>query len=479
MPNPHLLQRHIQRLDRKLARCETISRRYAWVRLAVFLAGAAAAWGVAVFFGANAGWLMIAFAALVFVAIELQHRRVDAWAASFRIWQAIYRESLARLELDWEHIPRPSASDDQPPTALALDLDLTGPRSLHALLDTTISRQGSRLLAGWLTAGAPDLQEIAARQAVVRELSGLARFRNRLALLFRRLSREPLDSDKLLGWLQSPYPEKRLRRVLVLATILVIINITLFVLFAFGVVPPFWVLSILLYAAVYFTSQSLVGEFLSAVIRLDSELSSFLPLLHYLEGFQYGDRPALRRQCAPFIAGADRPSTRLHRLRFVTALAGLRMNPFLGLLLNVLTPWDFWVAWLASRQRTRMAGLLPAWLASFHELEALIALGQFAFLHPTYTFPVITPLPEPAQASSGQPTSISPSVPVFTARCMGHPLLLPERKVCNDLQIQALGELLIITGSNMAGKSTFIRTVGINLCLAYAGAPVDAVQEPG
>jgi hypothetical protein len=476
MPNPHLLQRHIQRLDRKLARCETISRRYAWVRLAVFLAGAAAAWGVAVFFGANAGWLMIAFAALVFVAIELQHRRVDAWAASFRIWQAIYRESLARLELDWEHIPRPSASDDQPPTALALDLDLTGPRSLHALLDTTISRQGSRLLAGWLTAGAPDLQEIAARQAVVRELSGLARFRNRLALLFRRLSREPLDSDKLLGWLQSPYPEKRLRRVLVLATILVIINITLFVLFAFGVVPPFWVLSILLYAAVYFTSQSLVGEFLSAVIRLDSELSSFLPLLHYLEGFQYGDRPALRRQCAPFIAGADRPSTRLHRLRFVTALAGLRMNPFLGLLLNVLTPWDFWVAWLASRQRTRMAGLLPAWLASFHELEALIALGQFAFLHPTYTFPVITPLPEPAQASSGQPTSISPSVPVFTARCMGHPLLLPERKVCNDLQIQALGELLIITGSNMAGKSTFIRTVGINLCLAYAGAPVDAVE---
>jgi membrane protein YdbS with pleckstrin-like domain len=476
MSNPHILQRHIQRLDRRLSRCETISRRYAWVRLAVFLAGAAAAWGVAVFFGATAGWLTVAFAALVFFAIELQHCRVDAWAGSFRIWQAIYRENLARLELDWEHIPRPSASDEPPATALALDLDLTGPRSLHALLDTTISRQGSRLLAGWLTAGAPDLQQIAARQAVVRELSGLARFRNRLALLFRRLSREPLDSDKMLGWLQSPYPEKRLRQVLVLATILVIINIALFLLFTFGVLPPYWVLSTLLYAAVYFTSQALVGEFLAAVIRLDGELSSFLPLLRYLEGFLYGERPALQQQCAPFIAGADRPSRRLRRLRLVTALTGLRMNPFLGLLLNVLTPWDFWVAWLANRQRARMAALLPGWLETFHELEALIALGEFAALHPANTFPVILPLPEPAQASSGQPSSLSPSGPVFATRSMGHPLLPSDRKICNDLQIQALGELLIITGSNMAGKSTFIRTVGVNLCLAYAGAPVDAAE---
>jgi hypothetical protein len=476
MPNPHLLQRHIQRLDRKQARCETISRRYAWVRLAVFLLGAAATWAMAVFFGATAGWLTVFFAAILFAGIELQHRRVDGWAASFRIWQAIYREQLARLELDWEHIPRQSALDELPISELALDLDLTGPRSLHALLDNTISRQGSRLLAGWLTAGAPDLEQIAARQAVVRELSGLRRFRNRLALLFRRLSWEPLDSDKLLGWLQSPYPEKRLRRVLVIATILVVINISLFILNMTGVLPPFWVLSSLLYAAVYFTSQSLVGEFLSAVIRLDVELSRFLPLLRYLEGFQYGDRPALRRQCAAFIAGAERPSARMRRLRLVTGLAGLRMNPFLGLLLNVLTPWDFWVAWLAKRQRTRMAGLLPAWLASFHELEALIALGEYAALHPTYTFPVITPLPEQAQGSSGQPTSLAPSGPVFAVRSMGHPLLPPDRKVCNDLQIQALGELLIITGSNMAGKSTFIRTVGVNLCLAYAGAPVDAAE---
>jgi DNA mismatch repair ATPase MutS len=150
------------------------------------------------------------------------------------------------------------------------------------------------------------------------------------------------------------------------------------------------------------------------------------------------------------------------------------MNPLLGLVLNLLTPWDFWVAWLADRQRRGMAGLLPSWLEAFHELEALIALGEFAALHPEYAIPTIRQVEDHTQNTPDLLPSEYGSEPVFVARRMGHPLLPPDRKVCNDLQIEVLGELLIITGSNMAGKSTFLRTVGINLCLAYAGGPVDA-----
>jgi len=474
MPNPLLLQRHIQRLKRKLVRCETISRRYSWIRLAVFLAGGAASWGAAALFGAIAGWVTFFTAAILFAGIQNLHSRVDAWAESFRIWLAMYMEQAARLALDWEHIPRQSGPTGEIDPALALDLDLTGPRSLHALLDTTISRQGSHLLANWLTTGTPDLQKITARQAVVRELAGLARFRKRLALIFRKLSREPLDGNKLLGWLKTPYPEMRLRQVLVVATLLVIVNDVLFILFVAGRLPPLWILSTLAYAGVYFASQSLTGEFLAAVVRLDGELAKFRPLLRYLEGFHYGDKKALHQQCAAFLVGADRPSKRLRQLQFITALAGLRMNPLLGLVLNLLTPWDFWVAWLADRQRRGMAGLLPSWLEAFHELEALIALGEFAALHPEYAIPTIRQVEDHTQNTPDLLPSEYGSEPVFVARRMGHPLLPPDRKVCNDLQIEVLGELLIITGSNMAGKSTFLRTVGINLCLAYAGGPVDA-----
>ena len=474
MPNPLLLQRHIQRLERKLGHCESISRRYSWIRLAVFLAGGAASWAVAVLFGATAGWITFFTAAILFGGIQIMHRRVDAWAESFRIWLAMYREQAARLALDWEHIPRQSAPAGGINPALALDLDLTGPLSLHTLLDTTISRQGSQRLAAWLTIGTPDPQKIFSRQAVVRELAGLARFRNRLALNFRKLSREPLDGDKLLAWLKTPYPEMRLRRVLALATLLVIVNDVSFILFVAGRLPPFWILSTLAYAGVYFFSQSLTGEFLAAVVRLDGELARFRPLLRYLEGFHYGDKKALQQQCAAFLAGADRPSKRLGQLQFITALAGLRMNPLLGLVLNLLTPWDFWVAWLADRQRLGMAGLLPGWLEAFHELEALIALGEFAALHPEYAFPTITPVQDFEQKARQEHAAGQGSTPVFGASRMGHPLLPPDRKVCNDLQIELLGRLMIITGSNMAGKSTFLRTVGINLCLAYAGGPVDA-----
>ena len=252
MPNPLLLQHHIQRLERKQARCEAISRRYAWIRLAVFLAGGAATWSAAAFLGSMAGWMAFIAAAILFAWIESLHRRVDGWAETFRIWQAIYREQAARLELDWEHIPLKVVPAEAANPALALDLDLTGPRSLHALLDTTISRQGSQRLANWLTTSTPDLQSIAARQAVVRELAGLPRFRNRLALIFRKLSREPLDSDSLLAWLQTPYPEKRLRQVLSWAQLLVIVNITLFVLFAFGRLPPVWILSTLVIRGIVF-----------------------------------------------------------------------------------------------------------------------------------------------------------------------------------------------------------------------------------
>ena len=474
MPNPPLIQRHLQRLERKLVRCESISRRYSWVRLAVFLAGGAASWGAAVLFGALAGWITFFTAAILFTGIHILHRRVDAWAESFRIWLAIYREQAARLALDWEHIPRQSDPTGEINIDQALDLDLTGPRSLHTLLDTTISRQGSQRLAAWLTTGTPDPQKITARQAVVRELSGLARFRNRLALIFRKLSREPLDGDKLLGWLKTPYPESRLRQVLVWATLLVIVNDVLFILFVAGRLPPLWILSTLAYAGVYFANQSLTGEFMAALVRLDGGLAWFRPLLHYLEGFHYGDKQALQKQCAAFSVAANRPSKRLRQLQFITALAGLRMNPLVGLVLNLLTPWDFWVAWLANRQRRGMAGLLPVWLEALHELEALIALGESAALHPGYAFPTIMPVQAFEQKTLKGHAAGQASTPVFEACRMGHPLLPPDRKVCNDLQMQQLGGLLIITGSNMSGKSTFLRTLGINLCLAYAGGPVDA-----
>ena len=465
-----LFQRHIARLERKLQHCEAISRTYSGVRLGVFLVGAAGCLATATFISTRAGWISLGMVAILFLAIAILHRRVDGWSSSFRIWLAMYREKLARLGLDWEHIPLPEIPVEASLSILALDLDLIGARSLHHLIDITISRQGSRLLAGWLTDGVPDPLEIASRQTLVRELAGLPRFRDRLRLIFRKLNRGPLDGNKLLEWLQVPYPEKRLRQVLPWATVLAFSNVLLFVLYSANILPPLWILTSVAYAVVYFSNQSLTGSFLGAVFDLDGELVKFQPLLRFLEGFPYRSRQALQQECSPFLAEKDRPSRRLRQLKLVAAMAGLRMNPAMGVILNILSPWDFWAARLASAQRQRMANLLPGWLETFRHLEALVSLGEFGALNPGYAYPEILPL------DSNRQTALNNSATVFNVRGMGHPLIPYDRKVCNDLTIDSLGELFIITGSNMAGKSTFIRTVGINLSLAYAGAPVNAAE---
>ena len=461
-------QHRLARIERRIARCDRLSRGYSWARLIVFLAGAAFTLAAAARFGSGAGWIAFGAALLLFTIVVLLHHRLEHWNEKFHIWRDLQAEQIARQTLDWAHIPTPAASA-LAISPLALDLDLTGPRSLHHLLDQAISRQGSARLAEWLTTELPDSDKIVARQAVVRELKTLRRYCNRLLLTFRLIASQPLDADRLLDWLSSPLPESALDRLLPWATLLAFGNLALFGLYAAGVLPPFWLLSSLAYAILYFASQSMLSKFLEAVFRLDGELAKFQPLLKFIEGYPYSKAAHLAALCDPFTRPSTRPTWLLRQVKAAATPAGLRMNPALGLLFNLLTPWDFWAAWLAARQKQRMARLLPVWLDAFTELEALISLGMFAAQNPEYAFPQIASVPTSGNAR------VSLLAPV-EARQLGHPLLPPTRRVCNDFSGHSLGELYLITGSNMAGKSTFIRTVGVNLCLAYAGGPVCAAS---
>jgi DNA mismatch repair ATPase MutS len=105
---------------------------------------------------------------------------------------------------------------------------------------------------------------------------------------------------------------------------------------------------------------------------------------------------------------------------------------------------------------------MPIWLKTFQELEASISLANFAYINPDYTFPEFIHSADYSLC------------PILEAKDLGHPLILPKQKICNRFSINNLGEVYIITGSNMAGKSTFVKTIGINLALAYAGGPVNA-----
>jgi DNA mismatch repair ATPase MutS len=173
--------------------------------------------------------------------------------------------------------------------------------------------------------------------------------------------------------------------------------------------------------------------------------------------------PHLAQLCTPFLDPAHRPSLYFARIGRVVAAMGLRANPLLAFLLNALLPWDFYFAYRLSRYKADLAGRVPSWLEIWFDLEALSSLANLAYLNPGYVLPAFLPAVKDGQ-------------PLFRAQSLGHPLIPAGEKVCNDFSVPELGRVAVITGSNMAGKTVFMKTVGVNLALAQAGGPVDAAS---
>jgi hypothetical protein len=465
---PARFRRRIARYDRRIERLQAINNRFSWYRLAVFVSGGALVWLAADRLGSAWGWRALFLALGAFIVVVWLHRRLDRARERARIWRSLQRAHQARLELDWEalrrHTLEAAGETALPRSPLDIDLDLTGERSLHRLLDCAASLQGSRLLAAWLTAGHAAPQTIAGRQELVRELKPMQHFRDRLALAYRLAARERLDGDRLLRWLDEDIPTDRLRWALPVAAVWGAGNLALFLLSILQGWPDYWIISLSFYLAFYYYNIRIFQQTFESIVELEGELVKFRPALRLLERWPLPGEPAgqprLAALLAPIRQAGQQPSRQLRGVELVTAGVGLSMNPILGLGLNLFLPWDYLFAWLAGGARERLRRSLPGWFEAFYTLEAAGSLANYAALNPDYAFPRID-----ARAR-----------PVFAARGLGHPLIAGGQKVRNDFGVDNLGDIAIITGSNMAGKSTFIKAVGVNLCLAYAGGPVDALE---
>lgn len=453
----HAIENQIKRLDRWLASHRVVSNRVSWLRVIVFGAGIAAT-----VFAANqnlfAGIGVFSAAMLLFAAVVVYHRNIERWIDTFAIWRDFRRDQLARMNRTWEQLTNFAVAERR--HSLALDLDITGEHSLHQLIDTTLSREASRRLADWLTQAHPKLDEVHARQNIVQELVAFARFRERFALTFRLVLRERLEGEPLMKWLSIALPSSRLLATLLIATALIALNLILFAAHILLALPAIWLITLLVYFVFWFANQSWLAELFDALNRLDAELARFHAILDFIEHADYRTHPHLANLCASFRNPHHSPSMHTRKIQLVTFGVGLRSNPVLGLALNLILPWDFLLAWLINRVRAQVVDWFPKWVQVCYDLDAYVALANFAYIHPDYVFPTLASNP----------------CPVLSAKNLGHPLIPHAQNVRNDFAFDSLGELAILTGSNMAGKSTFLKSIGINLCLAYAGAPVMATQ---
>ncbi len=451
------LQRQLTRLDRNLAQLQKASGRLTNIRLLVALGGVTL---TAILFTIPEvrllGWISLVIFVAVFSGVVRLHRRVTQNIAQHTAWRTIKQTHIARMTLDMRHIPT-SLRPEQFRHMLATDLDL---QNLHRVVNTAVSDGGSRRLRDWLLPVKPDYEATIARQQRVRELIGQPIFRDKLtlaAVIAAEDIRESGEGQTLLDWLESDPPQTDVRRWLIVLGVLSAINLSLLALVGLGILQDAPLLLTLPTYAILFVFQfRYIQNTFEEALTVEAALRRIDAVMRYLERDRYHAMPNVRNLAAPIIE--KRPSRVLRRSTLVISGASLRANPIFWLLVNMFIPWDFFFADRLERLKQELADELPQWLDVWHEMEALSSLATFAYLNPDYTFPNI------AQGHDR----------VFTAQQIGHPLIPRDGRVCNDFAFDNLGDVVIITGSNMAGKSSFLRTLGVNLVLAYAGGTVCA-----
>jgi MutS domain V len=455
------LETVVRRTDRLIAQGTQVSATFTRWRLAIFLIGLIGTVTLYKLDWYHSGNLSVGVFLAIFITVAAYHNRVETGIHRLQQWKQIKLVHRARIVLDWTAIPpRPGEAPTSHP--YAIDLDLFGAHSLLHLLDTTVSDHGRERLHSWLLNQPPPLAQWQTRQSLVKELAPRSLFRDRLTLEARLTGEQEINGKRLAAVLEHPVGLPNLNALLVIQSLLACTTIVLASASLFGQLPGYWMFSFAAYALLYFmTDQG--EELLEHAVGLHHETERLAIVLGYLEQQARRQSTALASVCVN-LRGGGSPTRHLKQAARTLHAISIKAHPLVHLAINALCPWDLWFTRQLIHTQHEIKHVLPQWLDCLAEVEAASALATFASLHPDYAWP--TPV-----ISTGEQNS---AAAVLQATHLSHPLLSATNRIANDVNLTGLGSIHLITGSNMSGKSTFLRTIGINLCLAQAGGPVCA-----
>lgn len=435
-------------------------------RLACFLLAVAAVAAGLWQFNGVVYWLLglgAVFLALFVVLISKHDRVLKELDRREQLW-TINGEAVLRLDRQWDklaHLTVPQGVGDDP---VARDLDLfhgdVRRASLYQLLGTANTPPGRSTLAEWLLEPA-DPAEIAARQEAVRELAPLLDWRQELAYRGREMARLPPDTGPFLAWAEGePWMLKQAWSIWV-PRLLLVTTVSLVALHIAGVLPAFW-LGMIVVNLVYTAWQGgRARETFAQVSWRERAFRHFSQLFQPLAEtkFKAARIQALQRG---LVSDGLAAHQQMKRLDAINGYADLRHSGLLHLSLQALTLWDFHVVYALERWQQRVGRAVRQWFGVLGEMESLCALAALHHDHPDWVFPQVAP------AADGEARIVAEGI--------GHPLLPPGSCVSNDVTVGPRGTFLLVTGSNMSGKSTLLRAIGVNTVIAQAGGPVLATS---
>jgi len=443
------------RFEEQHRRIDQRWNRVANARLLLFLVGAAVL-GLGI-------WLeqVVLVAAVIpcvaaFLAAIAYHTRLGETRRTVAELRTINDEGLSRLRRDWNALPLRTVQPEETVDAVASDLDLLGHASLQHLLGTPATAVGQAALRRWLLQPA-EPEVVRERQAAVIELRHMLDFRDELALRGRLMGDVQPQYERFIRWAESEAwlaPRPGLLWAVRLLTLAIGAAVAAQV--AGLVAYPLWLAGLLGSYGLILTVGKRVDLEIEQVAERQVVFRTYAALFALIRSQQFS-APLLQRLQTALSAEhlpADRQMTRLGRIMI---LADLRLW-LLYFPLKLFTLWNFHVLWLLERWKREAGSDVQVWLDVLGDLEALAALATLAHDHPHWSFPELVEGKRPALLASN----------------LGHPLLPPEKCVGNDVAVGPPGTFLLVTGSNMSGKSTLLRAIGLNAALAQAGGPVCA-----
>jgi MutS domain V len=445
----------LEYMRRRDARLADAARRMQGFRKVGILRLAALAAGIALALLALKGmvnwWWLLAPAALFLASAEAQARIVQARRRAERA-AALYEQGLDRLDDRWAGRGATGERFIDSSHPYAEDLDLFGHGSLFELLSRARTRVGEETLARWLLAPA-EIEVVRARQAAVAELRPQLDLREDLALLGEGV-RSGEDAQALAAWAAAP--PWRISRFLRLAAIaLAALAMTTLILWAVGYGWLPFLFALMLGRAFAFYLQSPVQHVINSVDGPGRDLLLLSEVLSRLERERFKSLRLVELRAALDVEGLP-PSQQIAKLSRLIDLLDARRNmifaPFALILL-----WPLQLSIAIEKWRQSSGPAVARWLAAVGEFEALGSLAGYAYERPRDPFPELL---------EGEAR--------FEGEVLGHPLIPESRNVRSDLRLSDELRVLIISGSNMSGKSTLLRTVGTNTVLALSGGPVRA-----
>lgn len=452
----------IESLKEEIKRYRQQSARIAALRLLAVIIAA-----LVIYLIRNSSWEYVATAAAAGLAVFLwlvsKSARLKSELANLQVLQWINEQELMVVTGHYNHRPEGKAFQTaQHP--YSNDLDIFGHASLFQYLHRTTSEQGHQLLAGWLLQPA-EASTINARQEAAKELGKKVEWRQQLQALGHANAITNGAQYSVSSWLSEPqqFAAKMWR---IARFVLPAISLTLLALYIFNVIAPgfFWLGVLVFFALSGYISKLATPQY-AQLSKHITQLETLSNTLQWIENTSFTSALLNKLQQSLNITTNHKhqttniPSRQVKALKRILDRMDYRLNPLVFVPLNIFLFWDLQQVLQLEKWKSQQQQKINHWFEVIAEMEALSSLGNISFNNPDWTFPLIRE-------------------EWFELICKnaGHPLIAPAKSVLNDFNMQGHPQLAFITGSNMAGKSTFLRTVGTNLVLGMAGAPVCARQ---